>query len=105
MKIVKKQIISESSTDVISIVFRLMIPSVIASYIPLEIFEESHGDIFEMILDGILSSGNIEDEATIQMMLGALLESAKKEEHIEMLIQWFKNEIVSNTQGERLENV
>jgi hypothetical protein len=96
---------SEASTDVISIVFRLMIPLVIAAYIPLESFEESHADIFEMILDGILSSSNIEDEATIQMVFGALLESAKKEEHIEMLVKWFKEGSVFSTLGERLEDV
>jgi hypothetical protein len=96
---------SEASTDVISIVFRLMIPLVIAAYIPLESFEESHADIFEMILDGILSSSNIEDEATIQMVFGALLESAKKEEHIQMLVKWFKEGSVFSTLGERLEDV
>ena len=36
LNIVKKQMASEVSTDVISIVFKLMIPTVIGSYIPLE---------------------------------------------------------------------
>jgi len=58
-----------------------------------------------MVLDGILSSGNIEDEATIQMVLGVLLESAKKELDIRMLLKWFNDGHVFNSLGERLDDI
>lgn len=74
-----------------------MIPTVIGSYIPLEQFETAHAEIFEMVLDDILSSGSLEDEATIQMVLNVLLDSAKKEEHIESLLKWFDEGVVFNT--------
>lgn len=36
----------------------------IKSFVPLDIFEKSHAEMFEMMLDGVLSSGNIKDKAT-----------------------------------------
>lgn len=59
-----------------------VIPSVIKSYIPLSIYEQSHHDIFELILDNILTSGSIKDNATRHVVLEAMLSSARNEDHI-----------------------
>ena len=82
-----------------------IIPSVIKSYIPLSIYEQSHHDIFELILDNILTSGSIKDNATRHVVLEAMLSSARNEDHISMLIKWFMDGAVYNTAGKKLQEV
>lgn len=52
---------SESAIDVITDLIKFIIPNIIKSFIPVEMYEESHFKIFEIILDNIFTSGNIKD--------------------------------------------
>ena len=64
LNICKSQLVTETSVGVINDVMKFVIPSVIKNNIPLSIYESSHHDIFELILDNILTSGNLKDNAT-----------------------------------------
>ena len=61
MDICKKQLVSETAIDVITDLIKIIIPNLIKSFIPVEMYEESHFNIFEIILDNIFTSGNIKD--------------------------------------------
>ena len=58
-----------------------------------------------MILDQILASGAIGDNATRHVLLDAALSSARNEDHYERLVQWFKAGHLTNTAGDKLEGV
>jgi len=49
--IIKSQIVKETAVDVITEVFRRVLPLVVRDQLPLDMYEESHHEIFEMILD------------------------------------------------------
>jgi hypothetical protein len=85
--------------------FRSTIPAVIKAHIPLEAYAESHRGIFELILDGILTNGGINDNATRHLVLTALLSSCRNEDHFEMLAKWFKDGFITNSSGKKLEDV
>ena len=63
LNICKSQLVNETAVDVLTDVMRFVVPVVIKNYIPLENYESSHKDIFELFL-GILAQGNITDEST-----------------------------------------
>lgn len=90
--------------DVLTDVMRFVIPVVIKSYIPPEFYLKSHHDIFELLLE-ILSSGIITDKSTQHLVFDALLTSARNEDHIALLVNWFKDEVVSDAKGTKLESV
>lgn len=103
--ICKKQLIGESEVGVITDVMKFVIPSVIKNHIPLDQYEKTHHDIFELILDNILNSGSIKDNSTKHLVFDALLTSARNEDHIEMLVKWYKEGVVYNTKGTKLDSV
>ena len=48
---------------------------------PLDMYEQCHHEIFEMILDQILSSGIISDNTTKHDLIELMLNSARNEDH------------------------
>ena len=82
-----------------------LIPTLIKNFIPVDIYEQAHHDIFDIILNSILSSGIIKDNATRHLVLEALLNSAVNEDHIGLLIKWFESGAVTNSEGTLLEDV
>jgi hypothetical protein len=105
LQICKSQLENETDADVIADSFRSTIPAVIKKHIPLEAYAESHRGIFELILDGILTNGGIDDNATRHLVLTALLSSCRNEDHFAMLVQWFKDGFITNSSGKKLEDV
>jgi hypothetical protein len=105
LDIIKTQLVGETAVDVISSVMRGVVPLVIKNYIPLEIYEKTHHDIFELYLDGILASGTIKDMSTKHLVLDSILTSARNEDHIQLLIKWFKEGAIFTTKGKKLEDV
>jgi hypothetical protein len=105
LQICKSQLQNETDADVIADSFRSTIPAVIKKHIPLEAYAQSHHDIFELILDGILTNGGINDNATRHLVLTALLSSCRSEDHFKMLVQWFKDGFITNSSGKKLEDV
>ena len=105
LNICKSQLVTETSVGVINDVMKFVIPSVIKNNIPLSIYESSHHDIFELILDNILTSGNLKDNATRHVVLEAMLSSARNEDHIQLVKKWFKDGYVTNSAGKKLEDV
>ena len=87
----------ETASDVISDTMRWLIPTTIKSFVPLEIFEKSHSEMFEMMLDGVLSNGSIKDKATLHLVIDAMLGCCKNEKHYEQLIKWFDEGAVYNS--------
>lgn len=55
LEICKTQLIGETAVDVITDTMRSIIPSIIKNFIPIEIYERSHYDIFTLILDNIFT--------------------------------------------------
>jgi len=101
LKICKSQLVGETQTNVLTDVLKSIIPVVIADFMPIELYEQSHKDMFELFL-GILASGNITHKVTRELILEAILISAKDEGHIEQLINWFKTGFVHDLQGNNL---
>ena len=68
-------------------------------------YERSQSDIFEMILDGILTAGSLkEDKATRHLVIDALLSAARNENHYKMLLAMFEEGYVINSKGTKLED-
>lgn len=82
-----------------------LIPSIIKSYIPSDDYTKRHGEIFELIVDKILSSGAITDNSTKHLLLDAALTCARNEDHLKMLSGWFKEGFVFTTDGKKLDQV
>ena len=96
---------NETAVDVINELMKNLIPVLIKRYIPLEIFEQTHHDIFEIILDSLLTSGIIKDKPTQHLVFDAMLNSAGSDDHIELLIKWFQSGVVSNSEGTELSDI
>mmetsp|Transcript_9866 Transcript_9866/g.16592 ORF Transcript_9866/g.16592 Transcript_9866/m.16592 type:complete len:782 (-) Transcript_9866:41-2386(-) len=105
LQICKKQMVEEKDVGVITDLFRFIIPAVIKSHIPTEYYQQCHHDIFEIILDNILTSGSIEDNSTKHLLLEAMLTSARNEDHYLLLVKWLKEGAIFNTKGKKLEEV
>ena len=97
--IIKSQIVKETSVDVISSVFRSVLPKLIKNQMPLKMYEQCHHEIFEMILDKILTPGIIKDNAASHVLIGCMLNSARNEDHYELLVDWFNTGKLTNTLG------
>lgn len=84
---------------------KFMIPSIIKKQLPLELYEKNQGEIFEMILDGVLTSGTLkQDKSTRHMVIDALLNCARNENHYPLLIKMFEEGYVINSKGAKLED-
>ena len=82
LEICKNQLKTESAADVISDTMKWLIPAIIKKYLPLDLYEKNQGEIFEMILDGVLTSGSLkEDKSTKHLVMDALFTAARNEEH------------------------
>ena len=52
----------ETAADAIADTLGWLIPSLLKSYLPLEMYEKNRGKIFGMILDGALTSGTLKQD-------------------------------------------
>lgn len=103
LEICKTQLVNETAVDVLTDVMRFVIPVVIKNYIPLERYEQSHKEIFELFLS-ILAKGTITDKSTQHLVLDAILTSARSEEHYAQLINWLNTGFVHDINGTMIEN-
>jgi len=103
LDICTKQMQGESAQDVIADVLRFVIPSCIKSYIPLDMYMKYHNDIFELLIDGILSSGTIKGESTQHLIFDSALISARNEAHLKLLVDWYESGKVANTKGKEIQ--
>ena len=103
LKIIKNNMGSETSPEVISNLLGQVVPTIIKEHIPLKVYEQTYHEIFEIILDQIL----IKDlqNATQHMVVEYLLGNARNEDHFQLVVKWFQDGFISNTKGEKLENV
>lgn len=84
---------------------RWLIPVIIKKYLPLDLYEKTQGEIFEMILDGVLTSGSLkEDKSTKHLVMDALFGAARNEEHYSLLMRMFEEGCVVNSKGTKLED-
>lgn len=96
----------EKSSDVICDVLGNIIPNVIENYVDCTQYESVHKDLFAMILDEIVPNMSTDlDRATQQLVLDKLIESARDEEHYEVLLKWGEHKCVVNTKGEKVPEV
>lgn len=94
----------ETAPDVISDTMRWLIPAIIKKYLPHDLYEKNQGEVFEMILDGVLTSGSLKnDKATLHLTMDALISSARNEHHYKLLQEMFDSGHVINTQKQKLE--
>ena len=56
-----------------------------------------------MCLDKVLTDGKITDETTRQLVVNAMIGSAKNDQDILKLKQWFKEEKITNSAGKVLD--
>lgn len=104
LEICKTQLMKETAPDVITDTMRWLIPVIIKNYLPHEMYEKNQGEIFEMIVDGILTAGTLKnDKATLHLTMDALLSSARTEKHYKLLQEMFKSGHVINTKKEKLD--
>lgn len=105
LDICKTQLMDETAVDVLTTALHGVIPVCIETYCPLEEYEKYQRGIFELLLDGILTKGAIEDSATRHSVLTALIDSARSEDHYAVLLKWFEQGVVTNSKGDQLEGV
>jgi hypothetical protein len=58
-----------------------------------------------LVLDDILTNNLVNDNSTKHLLLESLLTSARKEEHLKLLVRWFDEGVIYNTKGTLLEGV
>ena len=58
LDIVKKQLLNEADVGVISYLLTSLIPLIVKTYIPNKLYCQTHHDLFELLLDEFLASGN-----------------------------------------------
>ena len=87
----------ETASDVIQDTMRSIIPMTIKSFVPLDIFKKSHAEMFEMMLDGILTNGNIKDKATQHLIVDSMLGCCRNEQHYAKVIRWFDEGCIYNS--------
>lgn len=102
LDICKTQLLDETAVDVLTTALHGVIPVCIETYCPLEAYEATQHDVFELLLDGILTKGAIEDSATRHSVLTALIDSARSEDHYVVLMEWFEQGFVTNSKGDKL---
>lgn len=102
LKICKQNLVRETAVDVITETFKMIVPSLIKNHIPLENYEECHHDIFELILDDILSSGIVKDNSTKHLLFDAMVTSARNDD-IKLVKTWFEKGVITNTKGEKID--
>lgn len=102
LDICKTQLMDETAVDVLTTALHGVIPVCIETYCPLEAYEAAQHDIFELLLDGVLTKGAIEDSATRHSVLTALIDSARSEDHYVVLMKWFEQGFVTNSKGDQL---
>lgn len=105
LEICKTQLMQETAADVITDTLNWLIPVIINRYLPHDLYQKYQGEIFEMILDGILTSGTLkQDKSTRHLAIDALLRSTRNESHYQMLITMFEEGYVINSAGKKLED-
>ena len=77
--------------DIIAYVLGNLVPTIIETFLPLYIYEDSYKEIFELIYNDILPAGLINDTPTLHVLFEILIDCAKNEEHYPLLLQWFSN--------------
>jgi len=87
----------ETAPDVISDTMRSIIPMTIKSFVPLDIFEKSHAEMFEMMLDGVLTNGYIKDKATQHLVVDSMLGCCRNEKHYAKILKWFDEGCIYNS--------
>ena len=103
LEICKSQMMKETAPDVITDTMRWLIPTIIKKFMPVELYEKNQGEIFEMIVDGILTAGTLKnDKATLHLTMDALFASARIEKHYKLLQEMFDAGCVINTKKEKL---
>lgn len=105
LEICKTQLMNETAPDVIADTLNWLIPSLINRNLPRELYLKYQGEIFEMILDGILTSGTLKDDkSTRHMAIDALFRSTRNENHYQLLLGMFEEGFVINSKGVKLED-
>ena len=78
----------ERAVDVITDVFKMIIPAAIKRYCPAEHYLTSHARVFDLV-HGLLTSGTLEDKSTRHLLIDCLIKSAKSEAAIKTLMGLF----------------
>ena len=72
---------SETAIGVITDLIKIIIPNIIKNFIPVDMYEECHFQMFEIILNNILTSGKFEDSQTKSLLVESLIGSARNDSH------------------------
>lgn len=104
LEICKSQLMNETAPDVITDAMRYLVPTIIKKYLPHSMYEKNQGEIFEMILDGVLTSGSLKnDKATLHLTMDAMISSARNEHHYQLLMVMFDTGYIINTKKVKLD--
>ena len=74
----------------LSILMTDMIPMIIKNFIDESSYAKVHGEVFEVILNKLLTSGTLKDDSTKQFVLDSLLDSVRNEDHYKQIVKWFE---------------
>ena len=89
-EICAKQIVKEEAVDVLSEVFKSIIPEVMADYLPSEALPAYKARLFELV-DAKLKAGADLDKATRHLLLDTLISSARTKEQLARLRGLFES--------------
>lgn len=105
LDICKSQLQNETEVGVLTAVVQQIIPVIVKSFLPTSIYESTNCQLFELILNNILSGDAVLDQSTQTLLFDGLMSHCRNEEHYPMLVEWFKQGRLINSSGQALENV
>ena len=86
-------------------VVQRIIPVIVRTYLPLAIYEQTHHELFDLILNNILSSDAVLDKSTQALLFEGLMSHCQNEDHYTLVTEWFKQGKIINSAGKSLDNI
>ena len=88
-----------------SAVVQRIVPVIVNSYLPASIYESTNHELFDLILNNILSGSAVLDTTTKTLLFDGLMSHCRNEDHYAMLIDWFTKGKVINSAGVSLDAI
>ena len=81
LAISKKTLQTETEVGVLTAVVKQIIPVIVRTYLPLAIYESTHHELFDLILNNILSGDAQLDQSTQALLFDGLMSHCQNEDH------------------------
>jgi hypothetical protein len=83
----------------------ILIPELLQNYIPSELYCDTNLQLFDAIMDGILTKDVIQEENTMHFVVESLIKFAANEDHYTLLVKWLENNAIYTGTGQLVDRV